>query len=81
MGALRSLIPLKVNRFGDGVVFIRQNQVMGSFGLINRFKQTDNVDSERFNGERFNSVCSDVILSGFIGLECAFPRLFTQRAI
>lgn len=76
LGALRSLIPLKVNRFGDGVISIRQKQVMGSFGLINRFKQTDNVDSERFN-----SVCSDVILSGFIGLECAFPLPFTQRAI
>lgn len=41
---------------------------MGAFGPINRFKQTDNVDSERFN-----SLCSDAILSGFIGLECAFP--------
>lgn len=74
--ALRALILLKVNRFGDGVIFIRKNQVMGSFGPINRFKQTDNVDSERFN-----CLCSDVILSGFIGLECAVPLLFTQRAI
>lgn len=76
LGALRALIPLKVNRFGDGVIFIRRKQVMGSFGPINRFKQTDNVDRERFD-----SLCSDVILSGFIGLECAFPPLFTQRAI
>lgn len=76
LGASRALIPLKVNRFGNGVIFIKQNQVTGSFGPINRFKQTDNVD-----GERYNSLCSDVLLSGFIGLECAFPLLFAQRAI
>lgn len=76
LGALRALIHLKVNRFGEGVISIRRKQVMGSFGPINRFKQTDNVDSERFN-----SLSSDAILSGFIGLECAFPLLLTQRAI
>lgn len=76
LGTLRALIALKVNRFGDGVIFIRQEQVMGSFGPINGFKRTDNVDSERFN-----SLCSDAMLSGFIGLGRAFPLLLTQRAI